>query len=177
MLLLWSLGESRDQGHAGGKRGVMTAGATLAFLLPLIHPQPPPHLPLERKRMDCQPCQPLHQQRVWSSRRSPAALLPSAKLSVCTEEDCVQQGAYQTLARLEKVAKGKDIQVDTCPCLGMCGLGPCVSIDWDGSRMESRGGIFHADEEAALKLVSDALEPPPEQEPSVSQERDPYEEQ
>lgn len=42
--------------------------------------------------------------------------------------------------------------MESCPCLGMCGLGPCVSIDWAGSRMESRGGI-HADDDMTLQRV------------------------
>lgn len=34
----------------------------------------------------------------------------------------------------------------------MCGLGPCVSIDWAGSRMESRGGI-DANDDMTLQRV------------------------
>lgn len=45
-----------------------------------------------------------------------------------------------------------DSQVDSCPCLGMCGLGPCVSIDWTGTRAESRGGVYALDKEVLRKV-------------------------
>lgn len=56
------------------------------------------------------------------SSRSPTAVLSRGnrrftvdplrtKLSVCTDEDCVQQGAYQTLRRLKEVVEGRDIEV------------------------------------------------------------------
>lgn len=54
------------------------------------------------------------------SRRRDATHTPRippvrARLRVCTEQDCIQQGAYQTLARLKKEAKGKGIQVIHVP--------------------------------------------------------------
>eukprot|EP00904_Undaria_pinnatifida_P010074 jgi/Undpi1/6197/HiC_scaffold_20.g08681.m1 len=103
-------------------------------------------------------------------RRSPLM----ANLGVCTEQDCLQQGAPRTLAKLKKVAKGTGIKVDSCRCLGMCGLGPCVSIDWPGSRMESRGGIDADDDITLQQLVDDAVNPPAI---SQAQEQDPYAEQ
>eukprot|EP00752_Nemacystus_decipiens_P010377 g9247.t1 len=119
-----------------------------------------------------------HRHRVMPRYRYRSPLPPPlrAKLRVCTDEDCVQQGAYQTLAALKKGAKGGGIQVDSCPCLGMCGLGPCVSIDWDGSRMEPRGGIDALDDAAIRQIVEDAAKPPQPQTPAT-QERDPYAEQ
>lgn len=67
---------------------VMTVLPLLAFVIPIVGRQP----------------QNAQQQRQEVQQQQ-------AKLRVCTDEDCVQQGAYQTMAKLKKRAKGKKVQV------------------------------------------------------------------
>lgn len=72
----------------------MTVLPFLAFALPLA-----------------QRHEPQHHLQFSSHRRHPPLSLARATLRVCTDEDCVQQGAYQTLAKLKEEAEGSDIQV------------------------------------------------------------------
>lgn len=52
------------------------------------------------------------------------------KLSVCTDEDCVQQGAYQTLRRLKEVVEGRDMEVIEHIFRGDEYPRPCVIWNW-----------------------------------------------
>lgn len=51
------------------------------------------------------------------------------------------------------VAPAVDSKVDTCPCVGMCGLGPCVTIDWGESILETRGGVYSEDDETISEVI------------------------
>ena len=82
----------------------MTVLPLLAFVIPIVRRQP--HNAQQQELQHARP-------RAHHHRRYRSPLPPplQAKLRVCTVEDCVQQGAYQTLARLKKEARGEEIQV------------------------------------------------------------------
>ena len=74
----------------------MTILALLAFAIPITQVR-------ELQQGDHSRNHPHHRRPAWTVAR--------ATLRVCTDEDCIQQGAYQTLAKLKKNAKGNGIQV------------------------------------------------------------------
>lgn len=65
----------------------------------------------------------------------------------------------------------------------MCGLGPCVTIDWGEAGFETYGGVDPSDDATIAKLVDDATKPlaresqGPEGAGKKSYDSDPYAEQ
>jgi (2Fe-2S) ferredoxin len=56
-----------------------------------------------------------------------------AKVLVCQNVTCQQQGAADVLAVVEQMAP-EDVVVEPCGCLGQCGNGPMVVICEDAAR-------------------------------------------
>lgn len=82
----------------------MTVLPFLAFAIPIAERRPQNVQQQQVQRQH-------HRLRHHLSPFPPPLQQLRATLRVCTDEDCIQQGAYQTLATLKKEAKGEEIQV------------------------------------------------------------------
>ena len=82
---------------------------------------------------------------------------------VCTDPDCMQQGASSTLASLQQRATSTEgaVRIASTECIGMCGLGPCLSIRYLQSGMiASKGGVDSADFAAIESMMTEAMAEP-----------------
>eukprot|EP00520_Triparma_pacifica_P019383 CAMPEP_0118669506 /NCGR_PEP_ID=MMETSP0785-20121206/20942_1 /TAXON_ID=91992 /ORGANISM="Bolidomonas pacifica, Strain CCMP 1866" /LENGTH=141 /DNA_ID=CAMNT_0006564203 /DNA_START=69 /DNA_END=491 /DNA_ORIENTATION=- len=67
----------------------------------------------------------------------PFAAPTTTTVRVCTDKDCLIDGANDTL-QLARTLSPSSVNVETCGCLGPCGGGPNVDVRVDGVRMKDK---------------------------------------
>ncbi len=94
--------------------------------------------------------------------------MPDYHLFVCTGPTCRQEGAEETLHRLQEALQCQPlaaVRVTLCRCLGQCGLGPNMVV-YPGGTWYGRLHVEEIDQVIASHLmagrpVASLIQPPP----------------